>query len=225
MGKRGRKPEVGEVPPEVAEAREHGRQRTLYRAGNSWVVPVPLWARVLVDRRTGGSVYWHEWRGGEVILSGEPKRPAGRPHGAALQGQIVRLTRENTRLRRRLRARPLAAQTEEIWQVMMKALPVALPIMATAEETRDLVREILARIPWRGRTPSPPRRRAAVTVPGPDAYPLPEAPASGEQETAPVLDAVLVSEEKKEGAGGLVPDPLAARAGPEGSDSPPRAEE
>lgn len=172
MAKLGRKKVEEPSTPEQGEARDHGRQRTLYRAGNSWVVAVPLWARRLVDRVEGGSVYWHEHRAGEVVLSAEPKRGGGRLGGASAERQIGRLTRENLRLRRRLRARPLAALNEQIGPVMMQAIKVGLPITATIEETRDLVREVLSRIPWRG--PRRPRRVEKVPAPVLEASPAPE---------------------------------------------------
>lgn len=181
MVKLGRKKVEEPSTREQGEARDHGRQRTLYRAGNSWVVAVPLWARRLVDRVEGGSVYWHEERSGEVVLSAEPKRGGGRPRGEAAQRQIGRLTRENLHLRRRLRARPLAALNEQIGPVMLQAIKVGLPITATIEETRDLVREVLARIPWRGSSPRKAKRSSPS--PPPEAEPAPStdpaAPGSG----------------------------------------------
>lgn len=150
-----------EVPrQEVESAKDHVHQRTIYRVGNSYVVPVPLWARRLIDRIGGGSVYWHESRPNEVVLTSEPKRAAGRPPGAAAGRTIARLTRENLRLRRRLRARPLGVLGEQISAVMMQAIKVGLPITATLEETRDLVRDIHARVPYARRPRTPRAARA-----------------------------------------------------------------
>ena len=172
-------PETRERRQEVEQAKDHGRQRTIYRVGNSYVVPVPLWARQLIDRIDGGSVYWHESRPHEIVLTSEPKRAAGRPPGAAAERTIARLTRENLRLRRRLRARPLGVLGEQISQVMMQAIKVGLPIEATLDETRDLVRDIHARLPYR-RNAGPRRSKRAApdveTAPGPDTYAPRDAP-------------------------------------------------
>lgn len=181
MAKRGRRKRV-EGGPDEESARDVGRQRMVYRAGNSWVVAVPLWARRALDRVEGGLVYWHDVRAHEVVLSNTPRRAAGHPHGAAMQKTIDRLRRETVLLRRQLRARPLATLHEGKAVGWAEASKYYLKIEADLEVIRDEVRELAARMPFR-------RRRGrlrgvatgadvAVSEPRPD-LPLPVDVSSG----------------------------------------------
>jgi hypothetical protein len=167
---------IDEPDVERAKAKDEGRQRQLYRSGNSFVVPVPPWVRALIGKRDGGSVYWHEFRPGEAILSAEPKRIGGHPSGDAAQRRLGRLTRENLLLKRRLRARPEkvfnAGASMGAAHVLRQSIPIEGDLAAIMERL-DRIEDALARMPWarRGR-----RQRAAPDVeraPGPDTYASP----------------------------------------------------
>jgi hypothetical protein len=168
--KRPRKVEADE-DREKAQAKDEGRQRQLYRSGNSYVVPVPPWVRSLMEKRDGGSVYWHEFRPGEGILSAEPRRVGGHPSGDAAQRRIGRLTRENLLLRRRLRAHP-----EKVFNVgasmgMAHVFRQTTPIegdLAAILERLDRMEAALAQMPWARRARrqrAPERQVEAVTAP------------------------------------------------------------
>lgn len=151
MGRKRGKRLLQDLTPDERKAVEHGRQRQLYRSGNSWVVPVPPWARRIIARPQGGAVYWFEFRPGELVLTAEPTRAGGRPHGEKLMQQLQKLSRENTRLRRRLRAWPLGqlAQADNVGA--MKGLRALLPEHALLEEIAALLRDVSARLPFRAR--------------------------------------------------------------------------
>lgn len=181
LAKRGRRPVSDPGSDEEAAARDYGRQRTVYAQGNSWVIAIPLWARRRLGCVRGGMLYWHDTRSDEVVLAVGARRIGGRPIGQALQHEVDRLRRENRRFRRRLGAGPMAQLAEEVRELMIQAVRVGLPMTATIDETRDMVREVLARIPWRGARPG--RRVVIAAAPVLDAEPSPvaDALASGEQ--------------------------------------------
>lgn len=111
MGKRGRKKRVGGSRSED-QAREEGRQRIVYRQGNSWVVAVPVWVRQVLACVEGGAVYWHDAGRGAVVLSDSPTRSRGAAVVTSMERELGRLRRVNARLQRRVLARPLKALHE-----------------------------------------------------------------------------------------------------------------
>lgn len=155
MAKAGRRKVRAARSPEEAQARDEGKQRRLYRAGNSWVVAVPKWVRKAVGRAKGGHVYWHVGPRGSVGLTGSPERVGGRPPGEALQQQIERLERENTKLRRRLRARPLAVFNEGASagaSAVLRQTVTASGDIAAMLDRLKRIEEQLGRMPWARRT-------------------------------------------------------------------------
>lgn len=148
-------------------------------------------------------IYWHVRVKGEVTLTTTPTRRGGQRAGTAGCPGCADRDEEIRKLTARLGTASAMTAGHAFNQGYEQALKHVMPLRAFLDGLRGDVSRVLAHVGGPRRAP----RRRVETV------------------AAPVLDAAPVSEEKKEGAGGLVPDPLAARAGPEGSDSPPRAEE
>lgn len=203
MAKLGRKKGKEPSSPEEAEVRDAGRQRQVYKAGNSWVVAVPLWARKRIGVVGGGSVYWHDKRHEEVALTTSAKRIAGRPIGLALQRTVDRFRRENTLLRRQLRQAGAKAwnqyRSEEVGREIHLRISGLPALAAINDRLRDLSAGVdeIGRMVWRHVQSDPP-------------------PPSG---SGPV------SEEEKEAGDVPVPSAEAARASTEFSDSPATAEQ
>ena len=136
-------------------------QRRVYRVGNSWVVPVPRRLRAALGRLEGGDIYWHYGRGGEAVVSANAQRIGGRPPGLGLQKEVDRLRRENTRLRRRLQARPIAARHEQEAAIYEQAIGVAFRELPWVADLFARLDRIEAWMPQRAR-----RRRRAVVAAG-----------------------------------------------------------
>lgn len=162
MAKRGRRKRV-ESGGDDGGARDTGRQRMVYRSGNSWVVAVPQWVRAAVDRPEGGLVYWHDVRAHEAVLSNAPRRRAGHPHGSAMQRTIDQLRRQVRQLQEQLAQRPLAVLHEGKAVGWAEASKYYLTISADLEVIRNEVRELAARMPFGRRS----KGRRVVTVPAP----------------------------------------------------------
>jgi len=166
MAKRGRAKRATESADAAARAHE-GQQRRIFRQGGSWVVPVPWWARRAIDRADGGAIYWHDAGHGAVMLTNSPTRATGSAVLISMERELNRLRRENDRLQRKARARPLKVLNEGVNQ----GVGVGLKLDAAMAYAFDTLDKRLARIeeslPWNWRNRSRARGKPSPSAPPP----------------------------------------------------------
>ena len=148
-------------------------------------------------------VYWHVRVKGEVTLTTLPTRRGGAGARTAGCPGCTDRDEEIRKLTARLGTATAMTAGHAFNQGYEQALKHVMPLRAFLDGLRGDVSRVLAHVGGPRRAP----RRRVETV------------------RAPVLEGAAVPEEIETSAGDLVPVVWASRAGPEFSDSPPRAEE
>lgn len=178
-------------------------KREARRKGSGWIVAIPVMVRRRLKLTDPGPVYWHLGRRGEGVLTMSPTRGAGGPDTTGILNDLADARKLIDRLRQRDASIERARYAEGY--ALGRQDERDLLARPTSKRANELRRRARAHRAWGDRIPA-----GYVRV---------------EPVAAPVLEAGPVSEEKKEAADVPVADPLDSRAGQEGSDSPPTAEE